>query len=254
MTSVLSRSQVSAELLKLRTTRAAWIAVPLVLALAVGLPIAGGALAGSGDMAELTAASVLDMVRAPVQLAGAAILLLGLLSAAGEFRHRTVLVTRLAQPRPVRVFAAKLAAIATVGVAVGIAMDALTVGAASVVLRTHDLPVQLSSHGVPRVLLLAPVVLAAYGVIGVAVGALIRNTAGAVGATLVWAFVIEGFLPLAFSSPHLADRLPSAAFKTVLQQHASAGGPTPALAAALLAAYVVGLTVVAGIADRQREL
>jgi ABC-2 type transport system permease protein len=244
----------SSELLKLRTTRAMWVAIPLVLLLAGGLPVANAALAGTGDVPELTARTLLDAVRAPVQLAGAAVLLLGLLAAAGEFRHRTVFLTRLAVPRSPRVLRAKLAAIALVGLAVGLAADALSLASGAIVLQANDVPVRLSSYGVPRVLLLAPLAVAAYGVLGVAVGALIRSTAGAVGATLVWAFVVEGILPLVTGKPHLADSLPSAALKAVLQAHARDGGPSPLLAAGLVAVYAGVLVLGAALIDRRREL
>ena len=86
----------SAELLKLRTTRALYVVLGLVVVFAAGLPFLGAALAGSQGAEDLTARSLLDMVRGPVQPAGGAVLLLGLFLSAGEFRHRTVLLTRLA--------------------------------------------------------------------------------------------------------------------------------------------------------------
>jgi hypothetical protein len=244
----------SAELLKARTTRALWIAVPVVLVLAAAIPVISGGLAGSGDVPALSSKTLLDFVRAPVQLAGAAVLLVGLLSAAGEFRHRTVFLTRLAEPKPARVLGAKLAATALVGLLVGLVVDVITVITGAAVLHAHDIPIQVSSYGVPRILVIVPIVVAAYGVIGVAVGTLIRSTAGAVGATLVWAFIIEGVLPVLTGSPHLADRLPSGAFRAVLHTHATGSGPSPATAAALLAAYAVGLIAVAAVLDRTREL
>jgi ABC-2 type transport system permease protein len=241
----------SAELLKLRTTRAFYVALFVVLAFATALPFVIGATAGSGDVEELTARSLLDLVRAPVQVAGAAVLLIGLLASAGEYRHRTVLLSRLAQPRSGRLLLAKLSAIALVGVVVGVVVDALSLVVGSVVLHQHGLSVQPLSHGVPRVLLLVPVSLALYGIFGLAVGSVVRSTAGAVGAVLVWAFVIEGALPLVFHAPHLGDRLPSGAFVALLRTGAT---ETPATAAALLVGYAVVLVAAAAIVERRREL
>jgi ABC-2 type transport system permease protein len=244
----------SAEVLKLRTTRALWIVAPLVVALAGALPVLSAALAGSGDVAELTSRTLVDGVRAPVQLAGAAVLLLGLLGAAGEFRHRTVFLTRLAEPRSGRVLAAKLAAIALVGLGIGVLVQLVALASTTVVLVANDVPVRLASYGVPRVLVLAPLVIASYGVLGVAVGTLVRSTAGAVGATLVWAFVIEGLIPMVTRSPHLADRLPSAAFKAVLREHAVSGGVSPLLGGALVLGYATALVLAAAVLDGRREL
>lgn len=244
----------SAELLKLRTTRALWVATGVVLALAAGLPALNGLLAGDNGIAPLTAKSLRDSVSAPVQLAGAAVLLIGLLATAGEFRHRTVFLTRLAAPRPTRVLAAKLAAIAVVGLAVGVAMDAVSLLAGVAVLHAKGLPVHLSSYGLPTLLLITPFVVALYGAFGVAVGTLVRSTAGAVGATLVWAFVIEGVIPVVTGTPRLAERLPSGAFQAVLHQHATGGGPSPATAAGLLLGYAVVLLGAAALLDARREL
>jgi len=240
----------SAELLKLRTTRALYVAVTVALAFAAALPFIIGSMAGTGDVEELSVRSLLELARAPVQLAGGAVLLVGLFASAGEYRHRTVLLTRLAAPHTGRLLVAKLGAVALVGAAVGVAIDLLTLGAGAVVLHQHDARFSPGSNDVPRVLLLVPVVLALYAVFGLAVGAVLRSTAGAVGAVLVWAFVIEGVLPAVTGSPHLADRLPSGAFKALLHH----GAVPPASAGALLAAYAVVLVAAAAVMERRREL
>ena len=244
----------SSELLKLRTTRALWVTSAVILLLSGALPVVVASLAGEGDLADLSPASMLDFVKAPVQLAGAAVLLMGLLSSAGEFRHRTIFLSRLAEPQPLRLLVAKLGAVVLVGLGLGIALDVVTVSSSAAVLTGYDVAVEPGSHGVPRVLALTPLILALYGVFGVAVGTLLRSTAAAVGATLVWAFVIEGVVPVVTGNPDLADRLPSGALKAVLQEHASAGGPSALTAAGLLAAYAAVLLVAAAVLDRQREL
>ena len=248
------KALLSSELLKLRTTRALWATSAVVLLLSGALPVVVAALAGEGDLDELSAASMLDFVKAPVQLAGAAVLLLGLLTSAGEFRHRTVFLSRLAEPRPLHLLVAKLGAVVLIGLGLGLVLDVVTVSSSAAVLAGYDVPVEPGSHGVPRVLVLTPLLLALYGVFGVAVGTVLRSTAAAVGATLVWAFVIEGVVPVVTRNPELAERLPSGAFKAVLQQHASADGPSALAAAGLLAAYATALLVAAAVLDRQREL
>ena len=244
----------SAELLKIRTTRAPWIAGPIVLVLAAVIPVVNGALAGTGDVPALTPGTLLDFVRGPVQLTGAAVLLLGLLASAGEFRHRTVLLSRLASPRAGQVFAAKVGAIALLGLVAGVAVNVVSLLSGTAVLQAHSVPVHITSGGVPYSLLVAPLATAAYGVFGVVVGTLIRSTAGAVGAVLTWAFVIEGVLPVIARSPHLADRLPSSALKAVITEHPIAGATSPAVAALLLAAYLAALVLAAAVVDRRKEL
>ena len=241
----------SSELLKLRTTRAFFVLLGLVVVFAAGLPFLGAALAGGPDTAELSARSLLDIVRGPVQPTGGAVLLLGLFLSAGEYRHRSVLVSRLAEPRPLRLLTAKLAAAALLGLATGVLIEALSLASGAVVLHQEGLPFQPSSYDIPRVLLVVPPMLALYGVLGVAVGALARGTAGAIGAVMVWAFVLEGVVPMVTGSPHLADKLPSGAFKGLV----STSGPvSPGLAALLLAAYGAAVVLAAAASERLREL
>jgi hypothetical protein len=241
----------SAELLKLRTTRAFYVVLGLAVVFAAGLPFLAAAFAGGPDVDDLTARSLLDIVRGPVQPVGGAILLLGLFLSAGEYRHHTMLVSRLAEPRPLRLLGAKLAAAGLLGLAVGVLIEALSLASGAVVLHQEGLPFHLSSYDIPRVLLVVPPMLALYAVLGVAVGAVARGTAGAVGAVMVWAFVLEGFVPLVLGAPHLADKLPSGAFKALV----STSGPvSPGLAALLLVGYGAATVLAAGASERLREL
>jgi hypothetical protein len=104
---------------------------------------------------------------------------------------------------------------------------------------------------VPLVLLLVPISLAVYGIVGLAVGAIVRSTAGAVGVVLVWAFVIEGALPLVLNQPHLGDRLPSAALVAMVRETSAL---RPTAAAALVVLYTGVLVVAAAVMERWREL
>ena len=249
------KSLVSAELLKLRTTRLPIVTVAVVLLLTAALPIVNGLIAGSGDVAELNAGDLTDFLRGPTQLAGGAVLLVGLLATAGEFRYGTVFTTRLAEPRTARVLTAKLVAMAAVGLAVGLAMDLVAGTLGAVMLNRAGVAVQPLSHDVPRVAVLVPIVMALHGILGVAVGALLRSTAAAITVTFVWVFVIEGIVPVVTRSPRIADWLPGGAMREVLDTGtAAAGQPSPLLAGALLLAYVAALVTATALLDRSREL
>jgi hypothetical protein len=73
--------------------------------------------------------------------------------------------------------------------------------------------------------------IALQGILGVAIGALLRNTAAAVGATLVWAFIIEGILPVVINQPHLTNWLPSGAIREITSSHTPPGQLVPVVAA-----------------------
>jgi len=248
------RSLIAAELLKLRTTRMLGVAVAVVLTLAAAFPILNAIVAGTGDTPVLTPTTLADMIRAAAPLTGGAVLLLGLLAAAGEFRHHTIITSRLQEPRPARLLGAKLATMAMIGAVIGIAMEIVSGIVGAVVLTQHHVAVQPLSHGVPRAALVLPLVIALQGVLGVAIGALLRNTAAAVGVTLVWAFIIEGIIPVLTRKPELINWLPTGALNEVASSHTSAGELRPLAAAALLLTYATVLVTAAVALDRSREL
>jgi ABC-2 type transport system permease protein len=248
------RSLIAAELLKLRTTRMLAVCASVVVLFAAALPIFSGAVAGHGGEPALAAASLADFLRAPAQLTGGAVLLLGLLAAAGEYRHRTIFSARLEEPRTTRLLAAKLITLAAVGVVVGFAMDVVATVVGAIVLARHHVAVEPLAHGVPKLAVVLPAVIALQGILGVAVGALLRNTAAAVGATLVWAFIIEGIMPIATGQPHLTNWLPSGAIREITSNHTPAGQLVPVAAAAVLLGYAAVLITATVTLDRSREI
>jgi ABC-2 type transport system permease protein len=245
---------ISTELLKLRTTRAAYVAAGFVALITVAVPLVGALLADTGDIAPLRAADLADMLRGPVALAGGAVLLVGLLAAAGEFRHHTVLTTRLAEPRSERVLLAKLVTMALVGFATGIVMVAIMLIEAAALFPSKDVAFEPFTSDVVRVALALPFILALHGVFGVAIGSLLRNTAAAVGATLVWAFVVEGIVPMVTRSPGIVHWLPTGLIEEALQAQTPAGQLAPVAAGALLLGYALALVGGTAVLDRRREL
>ena len=248
------RSLISTELLKVRTTRAAYVAGGIVALITLVLPVLGALLAGSGDIEPLQPADLAGALRAPVALAGGAVLLVGLLSAAGEFRHHTVLTTRLGEPRPTRILLAKLVTMAGLGLATGVVMTVTTLVEAFAVFRVEGVAYEPMHHGVVRVALAIPLVLALHGVIGVAIGSLLRNTAAAVGITLVWAFVVEGVVPVVTRQPTMANWLPTGLLRQALETSTAQGQPTPAVAGAIIVVVVAALVAATAVLDSRREL
>ena len=188
------KNLISAELLKLRTTRmiyglaaAALILVPLAAVGAI-------ASAGKGGVPLLTSAEGIRNVMSSSASGGTSILIIGILIMAGEFRHNTATSTFLVSPNRGRVVAAKLAASALVGAGLALISSALTLAVAMPWLATKHVHVDIFSRNVGLVLLGAVAALAIYGAIGVAVGSLIRNQMAAVITALAWVLVVESLL------------------------------------------------------------
>jgi ABC-2 type transport system permease protein len=128
-------------------------------------------------------------------------LILGIIGMTQEYRHRTATPTFLTTPRRGRVVVAKLLAYAVAAGPLALAVLAVNVlvvwihagarGAAPSL--TGDNLVVLASSGVALVI---------YAIVGVGLGALLRNQVGAIVGGLVYLFVVE---PIIRSIPATAD-------------------------------------------------
>jgi ABC-2 type transport system permease protein len=100
-----------------------------------------------------------------------------------------------------------------------------------------------------------PLLAALYGVLGAGLGLAVRNIAAALGIALMWAFVIEGFLPAVTRAPGLTRWLPGHAANAVLHgAHASATTLAAGAAAAVLAGYAVALAATGAAVTARREI
>jgi hypothetical protein len=248
------RPLLSAELLKLRSTRSAWIPLAAALAAAVLAVIANTAGAGHGGNPPLSPATLPDLLRASGgQLVDGAVLLAWIVLSAGEFRHRTSVTTFLGQPRRLRVVSAKLAAAALTGVAAGLLAEALGAATSAAALSAHHVPLAWDQPGVLGAFVAVPLLAALYGVLGVGLGLLLRNTAAAVGLALMWAFVVEGIVPALIHQPGISRWLPEAAANAVL--HGTSPGALPVgVALAALAGYAAVLAGSGAALTTRREI
>jgi ABC-2 type transport system permease protein len=202
---------VRAELAKLRTIRLAYGVAAAMAAFGVLTVVANITSAGRQGNPPLSADALPALVGAPATMLGGAALLLGILGIAGEFRHHTITQTFLATPERGRVVAAKLAAYALAGIALAALTLAVTMAVVLPWLTAKGLAVSVLDGEVGRVL--AGTLLAAglCGLVGVGVGALVRNQVAALVGVLVWAVVVEGLLLDLLNAPSLGKWLPSAA-------------------------------------------
>jgi ABC-type transport system involved in multi-copper enzyme maturation permease subunit len=121
-------------------------------------------------------------------------LILGAIGVTGEFRHQTVTPTFLATPHRGRVVVAKLITYAIVGIGYGIATIVIATAIALPWLSAKNIDVSLGSNGIPAVLGGVAAGVAVYALLGVGLGALIRNQIAAVVGALVYLFLLEPIL------------------------------------------------------------
>jgi ABC-2 type transport system permease protein len=120
-------------------------------------------------------------------------LILGIIAVTGEFRHQTVTPTFLATPHRGRVVIAKLVTYALAGIGYGVVVVGFALALALPWLAAKDIDISLSANGIPGALAGTVAGIAVYTVLGVGVGALVRNQIAAVVGSLVYLFVVEGF-------------------------------------------------------------
>jgi hypothetical protein len=180
---------------------------------------------------------------------------LGIVAVTSEYRHLTVTPTFLATPRRNLVVAAKLVTYAFVGLLYAILSALLLIAMAVPWLHAKHISVSLTADHIPLVLLAAIVVVAIYGIVGVGVGALIRNQIAAVSVTLVYLFVLEGLLSVIPGVKHAYKFLPGGAANALTQvSNNNTDLLQPWQGGLLLAAYGVGFAVLASWLTIRRDV
>jgi ABC-2 type transport system permease protein len=179
------------ELLRLRTTRGTWGLLAIALVLTLGWTVA--VLAGMGG-AGAPARGSTEMRNAVLSAAGVGIyplLILGVVAVTSEFHHGTVTPTFLVTPNRWRVLAAKAVACVLVAPLVVVVLLAVAwtagvlAGAIPPTFRTDLLGLIARSM----------LVCACWALLGVGVGAAVRNQTIAVIVPLVWLLGVETLIP-----------------------------------------------------------
>ena len=227
-----------AELLKLRSTR---LSLGLLLGTLAMVAVTVAVSVPKSDARDVPVA--LDDPRLLAVVVGESLgvpqviaVLLGVLLATQEHRYGTVTSTFLVEPRRARVLVAKFLSSAIGALTIAVISMAFSVAVTAGVIRYRhgDLTAGTMFW---QVLGAGLLVLTLYGVIGVAVGALIRNQITAVVAVLIWMLAVEYLLLPAL--PSLGRWTPFGTTTALLQT-----GPTLDLSAPLLAPAVAGLVLV----------
>jgi ABC-2 type transport system permease protein len=238
------KALVHAELIKLRSTRmtAMLLAATLglvVLTIATNVPgVFGGTGLLSLDDPRLFAIVVGVGFGVPLVLMA----LLGVLSVTQEFRYGTVTSTYLGEPRRTRVLVAKWLSSALTSLVITTATLAVSVTFGIALIRSQDGDVTAAAQFWQTVAA-GFVVMAAYGAIGVAVGALVPNQIAAVVGVLVWMLAVEQIvIPVL---PAVGRWMPFGSAGSLLQLGPSWGFDGELLSAPMGGLVLVGYTTAA---------
>jgi ABC-2 type transport system permease protein len=251
------KALLDAELLKMRSTRANALLVLATLVLAVltvATSVPGVMEENSSislDDPDLLAMMVGNGFGAPQVL----MTLLGVLAFTQEFRYGTVTSTYLGEPRRMRVLVAKGLSLALASVVITILTLVVTLTLSIALIGSQDGNVTVAAQFWQTVAA-GFVVMAAYGVAGVAIGALIPNQIAAVVGVLIWMLAIEQMvIPLL---PDVGRWLPFGAASSLLQLGPSYGLDGVFLSAPmgglLLAAYTAAAVALALVVTPRRDV
>jgi ABC-2 type transport system permease protein len=231
---------VHAELLKLRTTRAAAGVLALTVAVTALIMTAVMLLAGRPGQPAIESGILADLVvvaKGPLVIFA---LILGVLSMSGEFRFGTATPTFLVTPNRGRVVAAKVIANALAGATLAGVSAAVALGMGLPWLRAKGVEIVIFDADTGARLLGLAATSALHAVLGVGLAALVRNQLVAVAAGLLW-MRVEDLLPAVLNRPGLGRWLPEGAAAALTGPSAAtlsmwAGG-------LLFAAYGLALTL-----------
>jgi ABC-2 type transport system permease protein len=125
------------------------------------------------------------------QGAGTLLAVLAAIALTGEFRHQTATTTFLASPQRGRVVLAKLIAYGLVGIGYALVCIAVTIAIALPWLNAKGIQIPLGGNGIPATLAGVVAAVVIFGLIGVGLGALIREQVATVVGLLVYLFIAE---------------------------------------------------------------
>ena len=246
-----------AEVLKLVTTRLPlWllVAAAALAALLVFVTVPQGA-ARPGDTLTINDSDLLARVSG-VGVGGAEVLMLvlGVLVYTQELRFGTITPTFLVTPSRPRVLLAKMAAIALTGVGFAAVITAVSVVVSAALIHARG-GALTGSADVAQVVIGATAAIVIYGLLGVAVGALLQNQVAALVGSLIWLLVVEQLLMALF--PAAGHWTLAGATSAVVQLgRASTYDTRPSFwaGAALLITYTLLVSVAAVFVTTHRDL
>ena len=175
-----------------------------------------GQIAGSSD-AELKGS--IRQVFTSAGLATIAVFVLGILAVTTEFRYQTITATVLATPSRWRVISAKMITYAAVGAIYAIACIIVSLAIGLPWLAARNIDVSPGDYAGGMSGAFSAVTL--YGLLGVGVGALLKNQIVAVSVGLLFLLVLQNLLVIIPGVKHVYPYLPSGAAGAIEASKAS---------------------------------
>jgi ABC-2 type transport system permease protein len=250
---------IASEWVKLRSLRSTTYTLAAAAAIVIGLGllfcsfyVARWGLLTAADRASL---DPVEVSLRGVVLAQLAIGTLGILLITGEYATGMIRATVSAVPRRLPVLWAKLAVFAVVATVICVAATSTVFLSGQAIFSIKHAGASLADPGVLRVVIGAGLYLGLTGLLGMALGFIVRSTAGAItilfGILLILP-VLADILPSDWAR-HIVPYLPSVAGQAIMQLRPSPYSLAPWTGFALLAGYTAAAVVAAAVLLRRRD-
>lgn len=247
---------------KFWSLRSSWITLGVCLVLLVALGAIASATyspgtAGSGPPSGPGSGTqdAVSLALLGVTFASLAVGVLGVLLSAGEYSTGMIRSTLAAVPRRLPVLWAKAAVIGPLALVLGTvgALAAFQLG--TLALHGEKIALTLGDDGVLRSLAGAGVYLGLVAVLGVALGMLLRSSAGAIAVLVGVLLILPGLASLLPDSvyDHINPYFPSNAGSAVYALHQSSGALSPGAGLAVFAGWVALTLGAAAFRLRKRD-
>jgi ABC-type transport system involved in multi-copper enzyme maturation permease subunit len=247
------RSEVT-KLTSLRSTR--WSLLLAVVAMAgLGILISSVRMAHYGSRGERRPIDPLDISLSGWHLAQLAIGVLGVLVISGEYSTGMIRSTFAAVPKRLPVLWAKILVFGSASFALMLPCAFVSFFATQAILRQHHLQTTLGHSHTLRAVFGAALFLTVTGLLGLSLGALLRNTAGGIATFAGLMFVLPGIsaiLPSDWTST-IDPYLPLNAGTQLMNLQQGANDLGPWTGFAVYAGYVAVLTAAAAVALVRRD-
>jgi hypothetical protein len=212
---------------------------------------------GQMQPSERASHSPLEVALAGVNVAQLAIAVLGVLVISAEYSTGSIRSTLTAVPKRLPVLWAKLVDYAVVSFLVMVPAVLISFFASQAILGRHDiLQVSFSAPGIARCVLMGAVYVTMVGIFALALGAIVRNTAGGIALFAGIFFVLP---PLMFTLPQswnnaITQYLPSEAGRQIFSLDHAQHTLTPLAGGLVFAAYCAAAIAIAAFLLRRRDV
>jgi ABC-2 type transport system permease protein len=246
---------------KLRSVRSTLWSLGVGLLLTIAFPVifafVTSAHWGSMSPQERASRSPLDIALAGVNVAQLAIAVLGVLLISAEYSTGSIRSTFTAVPKRLPVLWAKLLDYAIVSFVLMVPAVFVSFFASQAILARHDiLQIPFTQPGVARSLIGGAIYVMLVGIFALAIGAIVRNTAGGIATFAAIFFVLP---PLMFVLPQswnnaISQYLPSEAGRQLFALDHAAHTLTPLAGGLLFAGYCAAAVAIAAVLLVRRDV